>query len=67
MGRGAQRDAGRLAILAVALQLLAGAATAVPGVGDEAHNFALESLEGSEIELNDFRGKVLLVNFFGYS
>ena len=66
MSRSVQRDAGRLSILALAIQLfVSGAAIAVPQVGDEAPNFVLESLDGSEIELTDFRGKVLLVNFFG--
>lgn len=39
----------------------------VPEVGDEAVDFTLESLDGGAVTLSDFRGKVVFINFFGYS
>ena len=38
----------------------------VPEVGDLAPNFTLQQLEGDYVSLNDFRGKVVLINFFGF-
>jgi peroxiredoxin len=34
------------------------------GVGDTAHNFYLQDLEGNTVSLEDFRGKPVLVNFW---
>lgn len=41
-------------------------ASAQSRVGDEAADFTLQSLEGDEVSLSDFRGQVVLLNFFGY-
>ena len=38
----------------------------VPKVGDIAPDFTLQQLEGDYVSLNDFRGKVVLINFFGF-
>ena len=38
----------------------------VPEVGDIAPDFTLQQLEGDYVSLNDFRGKVVLINFFGF-
>ena len=38
----------------------------VPEVGDLAPDFTLQQLEGNYMSLNDFRGKVVLINFFGF-
>ena len=38
----------------------------VPEVGDLAPDFTLQHLEGDYVSLNNFRGKVILVNFFGF-
>ena len=38
----------------------------VPEVGDLAPDFTLQQLEGGYVSLNDFRGKVVLINFFGF-
>ena len=38
----------------------------VPEVGDLAPDFTLQQLEGDYVSLNDFRGKVVLINFFGF-
>ncbi len=35
--------------------------------GDRPSDFVLQSLEGGEVALSDFRGRVVLLNFFGYS
>ena len=36
-------------------------------VGGEALDFTLDSLDGGPVSLSDFRGQVVLINFFGYS
>lgn len=36
-------------------------------VGDLAPDFTLEQLDGSSVSLSDFLGKVVYINFFGYS
>ncbi len=41
-------------------------ASAQSRVGDEAADFTLQSLEGGEVSLSNFRGQVVLLNFFGY-
>ena len=38
----------------------------VPEVGDLAPDFTLQQLDGDSVSLNDFRGKVVLINFFGF-
>ena len=38
----------------------------VPEVGDLAPDFTLQQLEGDYVSLSDFRGKVVLINFFGF-
>ncbi len=38
----------------------------IPGVGDLAPDFTLENLDGEQTSLSDFRGKVVLIDFFGY-
>jgi peroxiredoxin len=39
----------------------------VPEVGDLAPDFTLQELEGVDVSLSDFRGKVVLISFFGYN
>ncbi len=36
----------------------------VPGIGDEAPDFRLHDLEGAVVSLSQFRGKVVLLNFW---
>ncbi len=43
-----------------------GAQAQAPRVGDVAPDFTLERLEGGEISLSDFSGRVVFINFFGY-
>lgn len=38
----------------------------VPKVGDLAPDFRLEQLEGDPVSLSSLRGKVVLINFFGF-
>jgi peroxiredoxin len=51
----------------VLVLLLAGKASAVVQAGEEAPDFALEALDGGQVSLGDFRGKVVLINLFGYN
>jgi|GEM_PF-1336943 len=37
------------------------------GVGEMAPDFVLQNLAGDEVALSDFHGRVVLLNFFGYS
>lgn len=53
--------------IACSLALTFGVNAQVPEVGDTAPDFTLETIEGNEITLSNFRGKVVFVNFFGYS
>src|SRR5262245_33464628 len=52
----------------LAVTMLAGSALALaapePKVGDEAPAFSLKSLDGKEAKLADFKGKVVLINWF---
>ncbi len=43
-----------------------GAMGQAPEVGDLAPDFTLKQLEGDYMSLKDFRGKVVLINFFGF-
>ena len=36
-------------------------------MGDPAIDFELESLSGGSVSLSDFAGKVVFINFFGYT
>ena len=38
----------------------------VPKAGELAPDFTLRQLGGDYISLSDFRGKVILINFFGF-
>lgn len=51
-------------LLALGVQL---ASAQVPQVGDVAPEFALERLGGGDLALSELRGKVVFINFFGYS
>ena len=54
--------------LACGLALGLGSANAqVPEVGELAPDFTLETIDGEELSLSDFQGKVVFINFFGYS
>jgi peroxiredoxin len=35
--------------------------------GEDAPDFALQQLGGGQVSLSDFRGKVVLVNLFGFN
>tara|TARA_Y100001960_G_C14165666_1_gene582947 strand:- start:287 stop:484 length:198 start_codon:yes stop_codon:yes gene_type:complete len=51
----------------LAASLAPTAAGAVPQMGDPAIDFELESLSGGSVSLSDFAGKVVFINFFGYT
>jgi cytochrome c biogenesis protein CcmG/thiol:disulfide interchange protein DsbE len=59
-----------LAVLGLAVALTAGACTdsldapAGPGVGRQAPDFRLESLDGRQVSLADYAGQVVLLNFW---
>jgi len=42
-------------------------AAALVQVGEEAPDFTLEALGGGQVSLSEFRGKVVLINLFGYN
>jgi peroxiredoxin len=52
---------------ALAALALAGEALAVVQTGEPAPDFTLEALGGGQVSLGDFRGKVVLINLFGYN
>ena len=57
----------RIMTVLVAMALAGVPAAAQITVGGEALDFTLEVLDGDPVSLSDFRGQVVLVNFFGYS
>jgi peroxiredoxin len=62
-----KRSAGVFLVLAVMLAACAGSGGSSPaGVneGNQARDFSLETLDGSSVSLEDYRGKVVLVNFW---
>ena len=52
--------------LATAATALPAPETAMPAVGRPAPDFALPDLEGRRVSPSDYRGKVVLLNFFAY-
>jgi peroxiredoxin len=50
-----------------AATLVATLASAQSRLGESAADFTLQSLSGDEVSLSDFRGRVLLINFFGFN
>lgn len=57
----------RVKTVLVAMVLTAVPVAAQTIVGGEALDFTLDSLDGGPVSLGDFRGQVVLINFFGYS
>ncbi len=57
----------RILTVMIATALLTTTAAAPTNVGEAALDFTLESLEGGLVSLSDFRGQVVMLNFFGYS
>ena len=57
----------RIMTVLVAMALAGVPAAAQITVGSEALDFTLEVLDGDPVSLSDFRGQVVLINFFGYS
>ncbi len=53
------------AVFAVTLSVTL--ASAQSRIGELAADFTLQSLSGDEVSLSDFRGRVLLLNFFGFN
>jgi cytochrome oxidase Cu insertion factor (SCO1/SenC/PrrC family) len=53
-------------LLAVLLSLRCASAQQIEP-GDMPPDFVLQALDGSDVALSDFRGRVVLLNFFGYS
>ena len=55
-----------LTLTAWSLAALGPAAAKVPLKGDPAPDFRLQVFGGGELSLSDLRGKVVLIDFFGY-
>jgi cytochrome oxidase Cu insertion factor (SCO1/SenC/PrrC family) len=47
--------------------LISTLASAQSRLGEQAADFTLQSLAGTEVSLSDFRGQVVLINFFGFN
>ncbi|MBT4497123.1 MAG: hypothetical protein HOC74_05340 [Gemmatimonadetes bacterium] len=54
-------------VLLAGLALPGGTQAQVPEVGDVVTDFTLERLGGGEMALSDFSGRVVFINFLGYS
>lgn len=54
----------RVGLVSVALLGLMGMASRLPLVGGPAPEIVLKDLQGQEVKLSDFRGKVVLLNFW---
>ena len=62
------RHSKRQRLLVVLLLLVwHGAASALVKTGEQAPDFTLQELDGAQVSLSDFRGKVVLINLFGYN
>ena len=59
----------RLCSLVLALCLVAPLAVQAQILknGDAAPDFALDALDGTSYSMSDFRGKVVLIHFFGFN
>ena len=49
------------------LLALSRTASALVQTGEEAPDFTLKQLDGGQVSLSDFRGKVVLINLFGFN
>lgn len=55
-------------LLALILLLaMTSTASALVKTGEQAPDFTLQQLDGGQVSLSDFRGKVVLINLFGYN
>ena len=41
--------------------------SALVKTGEQAPDFTLQQLDGAQVSLSDFRGKVVLINLFGFN
>lgn len=57
----------RLLLAVLVLVGWRGSAGALVHSGEVAPGFTLQQLEGEQVSLSDFRGKVVLINLFGYN
>ncbi len=57
----------RIARVVLVSALLTTLAFAQSRVGEPAADFTLFSLDGDAVSLSDFRGQVVLINFFGFN
>ena len=51
----------------LSLALVVSSASAQSRTGEPATDFTLQSLAGDEVSLSDFKGRVVLINFFGFN
>ena len=57
----------RLILGLSALLASSSAAPALVQTGEVAPDFSLTQLDGGQVSLSDFRGKVVLINLFGFN
>lgn len=62
-----RRDSKWPGLLVLLLLAWSRGAPALVQTGEEAPDFTLEQLDGAQVSLSDFRGKVVLINLFGYN
>ena len=63
-----RREANWRATVALGLLLAwSGTSSALVKIGEQAPDFTLQQLDGTQVSLSDFRGKVVLINLFGFN
>ncbi|MGD9898736.1 MAG: redoxin domain-containing protein [Calditrichaceae bacterium] len=54
-----------MGIITLILMLMMGCGDRMPEIGEQAPDFILNDVDGKELSLNDFRGKLVFLHFWG--